>query len=410
MGNVGIGRTAKSEIADHCFGVGGQSIGGLLVIDNHHQHHPLVRRMDDHSHETHHGKSPCIFLFLLGLRVRFQRRAVGLGSAVAVGGFAAGVTRPYPAAVYGGVVFGDWRIVWRSAAPKKNRYAVLPDSQFTRFGSGGDLCGNNPQLRLGRVPGFTDASHRRINRGCGCGQKSSHGSLAGGERNFAVLDGYLAIGGGVVISDVSFVKGVIPMIFFRKRPDFYKMLLDQARKVEEGMIALVDYIRNPALLNGRKVLRLEEDADDLRAHVEIELNNAFVTPIDREDIHLLSCSVDDIIDYAKSTVEEMMALQVKPNDHMLLMAEGLCEAARAIAEAIACLEEDRKKATELVVYAKKRENYVEHCYREALVELFKMKNVVAILKVREIYRHMSNAADRGDEAANIIGNILVKSA
>jgi len=43
------------------------------------------------------------------------------------------------------------------------------------------------------------------------------------------------------------------------------------------------------------------------------------------------------------------------------------------------------------------------------VDLFKEKNVMTILKIREIYRHLSNAADRGDEAANIIGNILVKA-
>jgi uncharacterized protein len=52
---------------------------------------------------------------------------------------------------------------------------------------------------------------------------------------------------------------------------------------------------------------------------------------------------------------------------------------------------------------------VEHCYREALVDLFKEANVVMILKEREIYRHLSNAADRGDEAANIVGNILMKA-
>lgn len=199
------------------------------------------------------------------------------------------------------------------------------------------------------------------------------------------------------------------MAFFKKKTDFYRLLSDQAKKVEEGMQALVAYMKDPSLLKGQAVLRLEEDADDLRENIAKELNKAFVTPIDREDIHALSGSVDDIIDYAKTTVEEMMAFGVKPNDHMRLMAEGLCEAATAISEAIGCMNKDSDRATDRVVFAKKRENYVEHCYREGLVELFKQKNVVTILKVREIYRHMSNAADRGDEAANIVGNILVKA-
>ena len=201
------------------------------------------------------------------------------------------------------------------------------------------------------------------------------------------------------------------MAFFRrKKTDFYALLSEQARKVEQGMRELVNYMKEPQLAHGHAVLRLEEEADDIRAKVVEELNQTFVTPIDREDIYALSRSVDDIIDYAKSTVEEMMAFQVLPNEHLKLMAEGLCEAASAISEAIAILSKDRDRAMERVVFAKKRENYVEHCYREALVDLFKGDNVVTILKVREIYRHLSNAADRGDEAANIVGNILVKSA
>lgn len=198
-------------------------------------------------------------------------------------------------------------------------------------------------------------------------------------------------------------------LFRRHRPDFFKLLLDQAQKAEEGIRALVIYMKDPHPLHGETVLRLEEEADQLRKKLADELNQAFVTPIDREDIYALSRAVDDIVDYAKSTVEEMMAFQVGPNKHLLIMAEGLGEAASAIAESISFLEKDKEKALEKVVYAKKRENFVEHCYREALVDLFKEENLVSILKMREIYRHMSNAADRGDEAANIIGNILVKS-
>jgi len=187
------------------------------------------------------------------------------------------------------------------------------------------------------------------------------------------------------------------------------MLLKQAKKAEEGIKALHKYMEDPNPLHGEAVLRLEEEADDIRKEVVEELNKTFITPIDREDIYALSRAVDDLIDYAKSTVEEMMAFGVQPNKHMVLMAQGLCEAAVAIEEAIAFLPNSGEEALEKVAYAKKRENYVEHCYREALVDLFKMGDVVTILKVREIYRHMSNAADRGDEAANIIGNILVKS-
>ena len=163
---------------------------------------------------------------------------------------------------------------------------------------------------------------------------------------------------------------MVSMLFFRRRVDFYQLLHEQSRKVEEGMKALAAYMREPSYINGRSVQRLEEEADDLRANVAKELNDAFVTPIDREDIHALSRAIDDILDYAKATVEEMMSFEVEPNAHLQLMAEGLAEAATAIAQAVGCMAKDQGKATDLVRYAKKRENYVEHCYREAMVELF----------------------------------------
>jgi predicted phosphate transport protein (TIGR00153 family) len=200
------------------------------------------------------------------------------------------------------------------------------------------------------------------------------------------------------------------MRFFRRRTDFHTLLTEQAGKVEEGLAALVLYMKDPQYVHGQRVSHLEEDADDLRERIVMELNQAFVTPIDREDINELSRSVDDIIDYAKTTVEEMMAFEVSPNADMQKMAQGLHEAAAAIAEAVRYLRKDPARSNERVIFAKKRENFVEHCYREALVELFKGDNVVSILKMREIYRHLSNAADRIDGAANLIGDILMKSA
>ena len=196
---------------------------------------------------------------------------------------------------------------------------------------------------------------------------------------------------------------------FPKKFDFYKRLSDQARKVEEGMEALRSFAHEPTEENGRRVDAIEVEADELRRVLIADLNEAFVTPIDREDIFSLSRTIDDICDYGKSTVEEMMLFQVGTNDHIKEMAQTLYDASRDIAEAVDLMKDHPRKATEHLVRAKKTENRMEHLYREALVELFKNPDVVSILKLREIYRHLSNAADRGDEAADIIGDILVKT-
>ena len=66
-------------------------------------------------------------------------------------------------------------------------------------------------------------------------------------------------------------------------------------------------------------------------------------------------------------------------------------------------------ANDHAVRAKKLENDMEQAYHRALADLFKGTDPIYMLKMREVYRHLSNCADRGDEAANIILSIVMKS-
>lgn len=197
-------------------------------------------------------------------------------------------------------------------------------------------------------------------------------------------------------------------LFFPKEKNFNKLLLDQADKSLEGIIALEEFMNNPAPELRDKVKKLEQDADDLRHVLITGLNKSFITPFDREDIFALSRAVDDIIDYAKSTVGEMMVFEVKPNHALLKMVNILRRQAEEISRAIFHLQSNPTLALEHAQKAKKLENEMERTYQEALAELFKEKDTIYILKMREIYRHLSNAADRADEAGNIIGDVVVK--
>ena len=96
------------------------------------------------------------------------------------------------------------------------------------------------------------------------------------------------------------------------------------------------------------------------------------------------------------------------------MASLLKDAAYELLMAVERLEQHIGVAGEHAQRAKALENRVESVYREALADLFSeakdIEDVVKMLKMREVYRHLSNAADRGDEAANVIADIVVKVA
>jgi predicted phosphate transport protein (TIGR00153 family) len=201
--------------------------------------------------------------------------------------------------------------------------------------------------------------------------------------------------------------------FFRPRQDnFLRLIVEQAAKTLEGMEALEEYMRSNSKEAARRVMQTEKEADELRRILVDELNRTFVTPMDREDIFALSRAIDDILDYGDSTVEEMDILDVSPNQHLHRMASLLRDAANEIHMATLRLKDHPGVAYEHAMRAKALENRVETIYREALADLFSgpttCEHIVQMLKLRELYRHLSNSADRGDEAANVITDIVVK--
>ena len=142
-------------------------------------------------------------------------------------------------------------------------------------------------------------------------------------------------------------------IFGRKKRDFIEMLCGQAETTLEAVKALSDFIHNPSKDTGEKVEVLEEEADEMRRVLIDELNRAFVTSIDREDIFALSRAIDDIADYAKSTVEEMMLFNVATDDFLKKIAEGLLNASKDIVCAIKNLKDHPTVCSEHIIRAKK---------------------------------------------------------
>ena len=198
----------------------------------------------------------------------------------------------------------------------------------------------------------------------------------------------------------------------KKKNRFLELLIAQAELTVQGMEALRRYVHEPDHELARSVSQIEKDADEVRRILIEELNNTFVTPFDREDIFALSLNIDDVMDYANTTLDEFELFKVKPNTYIQRIVSLLADAAMEIHRAVVHLSDHPSVANDHALRAKALENRVEHVYREALAELFSTPNdidgVMQILKLREIYRHLSNAADKGDQAANVIGDIVVK--
>lgn len=193
----------------------------------------------------------------------------------------------------------------------------------------------------------------------------------------------------------------------KREVDFFEVLLDQAEKTLSGCQALLRFLEDKG--DPGELDRLEKEADDIRRILIDELNQTFITPIDREDIFDLSRAIDDVIDHARNTAKEMEIFEVKSNEHLCQMAELLQKGAEQLVASMRHLRKNPNVAVEYAVRAKRVENKMNDIYLLALKQLFSGPDTRLMFIYREIYRHFNRIADRVDEAANIISNIVVKT-
>ena len=200
----------------------------------------------------------------------------------------------------------------------------------------------------------------------------------------------------------------------QKEDKFISLLIEQSEVTAEGLRLLEKLVS--ASETGSKALEQmrakELEADEIRRILIDELHSTFVTPLDREDIFTLSLYIDDILDYAYATIRHIDLLCIDIDDHLVNMIKLDREAAEEITLAIRRLSANPRVAGEHARRAKKLENDVEEIYRLAISELFRkakdVKPLMVMLRRREVYRHVSNMADRANDAADVIGMVVMK--
>ena len=216
-------------------------------------------------------------------------------------------------------------------------------------------------------------------------------------------------------------------------PNFFELVNQQCDMAVKIMDGLAAYVESADKDKERHVSKLEMEGKALKSQNLKILNTAFSTPMDREDIYRAIVDVDHVMDYAKTTVREIIMFGVEPDKYTLQMTEHLRDGTAALRKGFRLLEEDSIAAEAEAQKARKSERKVEEVYRKALAELFDVKNytkairaakndlgaeikddilaveyVMETFKRREVYRHLSNAADRVARAGHTLHDIIVK--
>ena len=198
-------------------------------------------------------------------------------------------------------------------------------------------------------------------------------------------------------------------MFKRKESlNFYALLIRQAQVIRDAVEALCVFCENPTQEKGDFVKVKEKEADAIRRELVDDINRTFITPIDRDDLYRLSTSIDDLADYAWTTVKEVRIYDIQPDKNLLTMARTLLQMANGLVVCVEKLEKDHAGVAVEATKVKKLENTLNVQFHQSIAELYESDDIKKILKYREIYNHMNHAADKGDFSADILLDIVVK--
>jgi predicted phosphate transport protein (TIGR00153 family) len=194
---------------------------------------------------------------------------------------------------------------------------------------------------------------------------------------------------------------------------FFDDFIAMAQEVQTGAHVLVQMLATepPRWELADELKRLEHDCDNL-AHESLKrLNQTFVTPLDREDIHALALSLDDVmdmIDAAGGCVRLYEVQRMRAGARAL--ADNLVQCTDQVLLAMRKLE-SRKGLDEHVVEINRLENEADQIHREAIGRLFsEEQNAIEVIKWKEILDLLERATDECEDVANEIEGVVVKYA
>ena len=210
----------------------------------------------------------------------------------------------------------------------------------------------------------------------------------------------------------------IMKIFMPKDKVFYSLFEQVAETMAQmghllkDVVTEPDFDRRAAII--AKIEDLEHVNDDLTHKVFTELGRNFITPFDREDIHYLTNSLDDIADYIHASSKKINFYRVNPNDvGIQKMADLIEQASEQIRAAVHELRNmrDMRKITEALVKVNSIENQADDIFDLSIERLFETEpDAKEVIKKREIYQVMEIVTDKCEDAANVIESIIIKYA
>ena len=208
---------------------------------------------------------------------------------------------------------------------------------------------------------------------------------------------------------MSFKEWIIP-----QDKIFFEILEKQSELVLKAAKLFQKMLKEPEKFseNIKQMKLLEHQGDEIVHQMIHKLHKSFITPIDQEDLARLTSLYDDVLDFIDSVVNRIFMFEIKnPNGIITKFAEII---ENQVEEVNKALKQIRKiKQAEIEKSFKKvhsLENVADDLHDESMIKLFKEKDPIKIIIMKEIYDFLEGITDKCEDVCLVIQDIVLKNA
>jgi predicted phosphate transport protein (TIGR00153 family) len=201
--------------------------------------------------------------------------------------------------------------------------------------------------------------------------------------------------------------------FIPRETKFFRMFEEVSANLNQGARLLHDMLKNPANLAEQvdKLQEIEHRGDEMTHAIFTKLNQTFITPFDREDIHTLASSLDDVLDFVNSAGTRLKMYKIlNPPPPAAELAALIVAQAEELGKGVQILQKDQQ-VIPCCMEINRLENEADRIGRHAIADLFENeKDPIQLIKLKELYEVLESATDRAEDAANVLETVALKSA
>lgn len=192
---------------------------------------------------------------------------------------------------------------------------------------------------------------------------------------------------------------------------YFERFTELAVRIREAANTLDRFFQGqaPVSTTAADVKRLEHECDEISHEILRSIDQTFITPIDREDIHQLAVRLDDVMDLIDGTVRRLGLFQIeRPTTLSAKMSQLIVRTSNELVEAVSQLRR-QKGVMEHCIAIKRLENEGDAAYGESIASLFRGEpNAIELIKWKEIYDTMERCLDSSVAVAHVLESVVLK--